>query len=88
MVWAVIELLLLTRSKSIIVFDSMAVRNDEIYNWPIDQAALWLIDKYTYSVFKLRKIIFDKQKKYDSTVNKIVISILSYAIVLINGKGV
>lgn len=88
MVWAVIELLLLTRSKSIIVFDSIAIRNDEIYNLPNDQASLWLIDKYTTVVFELRTIIFNKQKKYDSAVVKIVISILSYAFVVIIGKGV
>lgn len=88
MIWAVIELLLLMRSKSIIVFDSIAVRNEEIYRWPNDQAALWLIDKYTYAIFELRKIIANKQKKYDSTVTKIVISILSYAIVIIIEKGV
>ena len=88
MIWAVIELLLLTRSKSIIVFDSISIRNDEIYYWPKDQAALWLIEKYTYAVFELRKVISNKQKKYDSIVIKIVISILSYAIVLIIEKGV
>lgn len=87
-IWAVIELLLLTRSKAIIVFDSTAIRNDKIYSLPNDQAALWLIDKYTYVISELRNTIHNKQKKYDTVVIKIVISILSYAIVLIIEKGV
>lgn len=88
MIWAVIQLLLLMRSKTITVFDSIAVRNDEVYRWLPDEAALWLIDKYTFAASELRTVISDKQKKYDSAVIKIVISILAYAVVLIIEKGV
>lgn len=87
-IWAVIQLLLLMRSKAITVFDSIAVRNDEIYRWTPDEAALWLIDKYTYAVSELRIVISEKQKKYDAAVIKVVISILTYAVVLIIKKGV
>lgn len=88
MVWAVIQLLLLMHSKTVTVFDSVAARNDEIYLWSPDEAALWLIDKYTYAVSELRIVITYKQKKYDSAIIKIVLSILSYAVVLIIKKGV
>ena len=88
MVWAVVQLLLLMHSKAVTVFDSVAVRNDEIYRWSPDEAALWLVDKYTYAVSELRTVISYKQKKYDSAIIKIVISILTYAIVVIIEKGV
>ena len=86
--WAVIQLLMLVRSKEITVFDSVAVRNDEIYKLPPNEAALWLIDKYTLAIPELRKIIHDKQKAFDSVVVKIIISILTYSILLISTKGV
>jgi len=88
MVWAVIQLLLLMHSRTVTVFDSIAARNEEIYRWSPDEAALWLIDKYTYAVSELRTIISAKQKKFDSAIIKIMISILAYAIFLIIEKGV
>ena len=87
-VWAVIQLLLLIRSRSITVFDSIAVRNEKIYYFTPDKAALWLIDKYTLAVVELRKIIDKKQRVFDSAVTKIVVAILTYAIVIIAQKGV
>lgn len=86
--WAVIQLLILVRSKEITVFDSVAIRNGEIYNSPIDQAALWLIDKYTLAISELRTVIHDKQRKFNSVIIKIIISILTYSVLLISTKGV
>lgn len=86
-VWAVVQLLLLMRSKALSVFDSTAVRNDEIYRWDSDAAAVWLIDKYTIVVENLRSTITDKQKKYDSAVTKVIIALLLYSIFLIVEKG-
>lgn len=86
--WAVIQLLLLMRSKALPVFDSMDIRNEEIYRWNPDAAAVWLIDKYTIVVANLREIIAEKQKKYDSAVTKVVIALLLYSAVLIIEKGI
>ncbi len=86
--WAVIQLLMLVRSKEITVFDSVAIRNDEIYKLPPNEAALWLIDKYTLAIPELRTIIHTKQKALNSVVIKIIISILTYSILLISTKGV
>lgn len=86
--WAVIQLLMLLRGKKITVLDSVAVRNDEIYRLPPNEAALWLIDKYTLAIPELRTIIHNKQKAFDSVVIKIIISILTYSILLISTKGV
>lgn len=87
-IWAVIQLLLLMRSKALLVFDSMDIRNEEIYRWNPDAAAVWLIDKYTIVVANLREIIAEKQKKYDSAVTKVVIALLLYSLVLIIEKGI
>lgn len=85
---AVIQLLLLMRSKELPVFDSIAIRNEGIYRWNPDTAAVWLIDKYTKAVSGLRKVIAEKQKKYDAAVTKIVIALLLYSVVLIIEKGI
>lgn len=85
---AVIQLLLLMRSKTLSVFDSIDIRNEEIYRWNHDAAAVWLIDKYTIAITGLRSAIAEKQKKYDSTVTKVVIALLLYSVVLIIEKGI
>ena len=87
-IWAVIQFLLLMRSKELTVFDSIGIRNEEIYRWNLDAAAVWLIDKYTIAVSDLRKVIGEKQKRYDTAVTKIVIALLLYSVVLIIEKGI
>jgi len=91
-VLAVIQLLLLMRSKTIYVFDSIDIRNDKIYRWNHDAAALWVIDKYTEviagteEIAGLRNIINEKQKKYNSTIIKVLVAFILYSIVLILEK--
>ena len=86
--WAVIQLLMLVRSKEITVFDSVTIRNDKIYDLTANEAALWLIDKYTSAIPELRTIIHNKQKAFNSVVIKIIVSILTYSVLLISTKGV
>ena len=86
-IWAVVQLLSLMRSKEIPVIDSVDIRNEEIYRWSIEDAAVWLIDKYTLVISNVRTIISDKQSKYDSAVTKIVIALVLYAVVLVIEKG-
>ena len=86
-VWAVIQLLLLMRSKKLMVFDSISVRNEELYRESAEVASVWLIDKYTRAVDALRPEISDKQKVFDKAVLNIIIALLSYAVVLMVGKG-
>lgn len=87
-IWSVVQLLLLLRSKKIVVFNSVDIRNEKIYNWEPDNAAMWLIDKYTKAILGLREVISNKQKVYDATVIKIVVSLVLYSISLIFEKGV
>ena len=86
-VWAVIKLLWLMRSRDITVFNSVASRNEQIYFLSPDEASLWLIDNYTYATNEIRAINETKQKEYNAVIIKIVISLLSYAIVIIINKG-
>ena len=86
-VWSVIQLLLLIRSKKLTVFDSIAVRNEEIYRETKEIASVWLIDKYTQAIAALRPEISKKQKSFDSAVLKIIIGLLCYAVVMIIQKG-
>lgn len=87
-VWAVIQLLLLTRSRQMPVFDSLAIRNGEIYNTSPENAAVWLIDKYTSAIAGLVQINKSKQEKFDAAIVKILVSVLSYALLVIAQKGV
>lgn len=75
------------RSKKLLVFNSIDIRNDEIYRWNPDQASVWLIDKYTLVICALRETIKEKQKTYDSAITKVIISLIIYAIVLVMQKG-
>lgn len=86
-IWAVVQLLSLMRSKEIPVFDSIDIRNEEIYRWSNGNAAVWMIDKYTIVTSALRTIISNKQKKYDSAVTKVVIALVMHAVVLVIEKG-
>jgi len=86
-VWAVIQLLLLMRSQAVTVFDSLAIRNEEIYRKSQEVASVWLIDKYTTVVSQLRSTITEKQEKYDAAVTKIVISVILFAVAQIVQKG-
>lgn len=86
-VWAVVQLLQLMRSRTVNAFDSIAARNEEIYRWTPDAAAVWLIDKYTTVINSLRSTIAEKQKIYDSAVTKVIIALLLYSVFLIVEKG-
>lgn len=50
------------KGKDIPVFNSVDVRDAELYREDNETAAMWLIDKYTLVVFELRPIVEKKQK--------------------------
>lgn len=86
-VWSVLQLLLLIRSKRLTVFDSIAIRNDELYRETNEVASVWLIDKYTQAIAALRPEINKKQASFDSAVLKIIIGLICYAVVIVIQKG-
>ena len=85
--WAVIHLLFLMRSKQLTVFDSMSISSEELYRETVDVSSMWLIQKYTQAISILRPAIENKQKAFDKAVLRIIIAILCYAVSLIIEKG-
>lgn len=79
-VWSVVQLLLLMRSQTIYVFDSIAARNEEVYDLLPNEAALWLIDNYTFATNELREINNNKHEQYNSAIIRIVVSLLAYSV--------
>ena len=78
-----IQLLLLLRSQYVYVFDSTAIRNENIYRLREDQAALWLIGKYTDTISHLHNLIQDTNTRLNSAIVKITIALILHAISLI-----
>lgn len=67
-------------------FNSVDVRDAELYREDNETAAMWLIDKYTSVVFELRPIVEKKQKAFDSTLTMTISGIILYAISIILQK--
>jgi hypothetical protein len=85
---SVIHLLKLLKGKNMLVFDSIAIRNEKIYESQEENAALWLIQKYTDSIASIQNVIKEKQSEYDKTVIKVIVSLIAYAVALLLEKGI
>lgn len=62
---ATVLFLSVLKSNCIPIFDSVDIRNAEIYRKSADYSAMWMIDKFTLVVYEMRPIISKKQRKYD-----------------------
>lgn len=82
-----IKFLYLLKGKDIPVFNSVDVRDAELYREDNETAAMWLIDKYTLVVFELRPIVEKKQKAFDSTLTMTIGGIILYSISVVLQKG-
>lgn len=82
-----IKFLYLLKGKDIPVFNSVDVRDAELYREDNETAVMWLIDKYTSVVFELRPIVERKQKAFDSTLTMTIGGIILYSISVILQKG-
>lgn len=78
-----VYLLTLLRGRSIAVFKSEDIRNDEIYRNNESHAAVWLIDKYTRIVNEVRPVVQKKQASFDRALITIIIGIILYAVAAI-----
>ena len=87
LVWSVIQLILLLKSKPLDVLDIIEIRNRIVYIKPVDIASAWLIGMYTDAVNKLLPLVNKKQKRYDCAIIKIIICLLLYAVELVIQKG-
>lgn len=80
LIWSLIELLCLLRGKTSRVFDSIPIRNNEIYRAPNDQAALLLICCYTNAIDNLKKVTAKKQKRFNRVITLLVVAIICHAV--------
>ena len=87
-VWAVIQLLSILHSRRISMIDCVTIRNIHLYREEEEVFSMWLIDKYTRIIPKIKKIIKRKQEIYDSAITKIVFALVSYSIAIVLQKGV
>ncbi len=85
--FSTIYLLFLLRGRTILVFKSEDIRNEEIYRCKESYAAMWLIDKYTKIVNGIRPVVQKKQKSFDLALILIIISIMMYALAVVLRKG-
>lgn len=84
---ATIKLVLLLKSREVTVFNSVDVRLNEIYKETNENAAMWLIDKYTQATNDMRPIINKKQKTYDRILIMLIVGIIVYVIGIVLQKG-
>lgn len=87
-IWAVIQLLLLMRSRPMTVIDCSSFQNEKTYCEQTDIASLWVLNLLNQSILKTKLIIEEKQKSFDAAILKIVIGLLTYAVAMIIQKGV
>lgn len=86
LLYATVCLLLLMRSKTLAVFKSEDARDIEVYGATENQAAVWLIDKYTTCTNENRPIIAKKQKSFEKAVTAIIVGLILFAVVISIGK--
>ena len=87
-VWAVIYLIWMLRSRKLIMFDIEEVCKQKKYMDPINEVSVWLITLFTASACELKKVNDRKIRRLDSVIIKIIIAMVSYIILIILNKGV
>lgn len=84
---SVIKLLVLSRSKELMSFDSNSIASESLYEEQIEDASLWVTLQYIRIINNIRDKIEKKQKSFNNTITLMIISILTYAfsILIYNG---
>lgn len=82
-IWAEVELLLLIRGQGIGIVDSVEIWNQKLYKELPDNAAVWLMNRYTEAVSQAGTINERMQKKFNGAISKIAVSFLLYAILAV-----
>lgn len=82
-----VHFLLLMKGREVPVFDSIDIRNKEIYCNKESAAAVWLIGQYTAALAELRPIVRRKQDAFDRGITITVIGIISYSVAMLLMKA-
>lgn len=86
LLYATIRLLLLLKGKTIPVFKSEDVRDEDVYGATEEEAAMWLVDKYTICTDGIRPIVAKKQKAFECALRAVIIGLILFAVVIGIGK--
>lgn len=84
---AVIKLLLLSRSKEMLSFDSNSIKTESLYNEKIEDAALWVTLQYIRVINDIREKIKEKQKAFNTATIQIIVALLAYVISMLIHNG-
>ena len=84
---AVIKLLLLSRSKDTLPFDSNSIKTESLYNEKIEDAALWVTLQYIRVINDIREKIKEKQKAFNTATIQIIVALLAYVISMLIHNG-
>lgn len=84
---SVINLLVLSRSKELMSFDSNSIVSESLYEEDLEDSSLWVTLQYIRVINNIREKIGKKQKSFNNTITLMIISILAYAfsILIYNG---
>lgn len=87
MMITVIKLLLLSRSKELLCFDSNCIKDEALYEEKVEDSALWVTLQHIKVVNDIRTKTKDKQKKFNTAIILMIISILCFAfsVLIYNG---
>ena len=87
LVIATIRLLLVTRSRRILSFDSNSIKTEELYKETVEDAALWVSLQYIRAINDVWTQVKDKQGKLNRALLEIVVSLLLFAISVVIHNG-
>lgn len=87
LVIATVRLLLVTRSRKILSFDSNSIKTEELYKETVEDAALWVSLQYIRAINDVWTQIKDKQGKLNRALFEIVVSLLFYVVSVVIHNG-
>lgn len=87
LVVATIRLLLVTRSRKMLSFDSNSIKAEKLYIETVEDAALWVSLQYIRSTNDVGTQVKDKQGKLNRALLEIVVSLLLFAVSVIIHNG-
>ena len=84
---ATIQLLLLSRSRKVLSFDSNSIKDEALYEEEVEDAALWVTLQYIRAINDVWAQVKEKQTKLNRSLLLLIIALLLYAasVLICNG---
>lgn len=87
MIISIIQLLVLSRSKEMLTFDSNCIKTESLYEESLEDSSLWVTLQYIRVINDVSLKTQEKQKGFNLAITLIVISILCFAFSIIVNHG-